>query len=480
MNSLITFPTGAATEENGNFSLSVQESNASKVSTRSDKEKKKTIVAVVAEYLAYLPNLPKSFDRSLRDRLERLSVPNQTRLSFFTIEVVGNEIFCRSLLLVGRVCSTLWAIPKGEALREARYLTAELIEGVAVVVLSILRIPFICSDNAPRLLKTQAWVERSIEYISGEHVLSASITSIEKQRQFLLTVHKFKNNGEISDEWLEEAVAFDRKWIISSTKSRRIARIGAWEQLTSKEINKSRLQNSLLKEFWKIAGSRAAVQEYMQDRVTYLTRLQQLSSTQTQILINVPTSLGGILEYVEKIETEISRLVITLQHQYDPSMRLGKAIFAIESKWKELSQQVFASIMKNPSKLHDIHNLGMHFFPVIDQLLQIKRIYSFYEWASQEEILNPPSFTGLDHLIATCNQLFQETEESWNTKTPICTMDEPTALRILGLSGKPTKNEIRKAFHKKALIHHPDKGGTGQTFAIVQRAHDFILEFYKL
>lgn len=35
-------------------------------------------------------------------------------------------------------------------------------------------------------------------------------------------------------------------------------------------------------------------------------------------------------------------------------------------------------------------------------------------------------------------------------------MDEKTALRILGLDKKPTREEARKAFHCLAKIHHPD------------------------
>lgn len=35
-------------------------------------------------------------------------------------------------------------------------------------------------------------------------------------------------------------------------------------------------------------------------------------------------------------------------------------------------------------------------------------------------------------------------------------MDEKTALRVLGLDKKPTREEARKAFHCLAKIHHPD------------------------
>jgi len=37
-----------------------------------------------------------------------------------------------------------------------------------------------------------------------------------------------------------------------------------------------------------------------------------------------------------------------------------------------------------------------------------------------------------------------------------------------------TENEIKKAYHKAALIHHPDKGGDADDFKYVQTAYEIL------
>jgi hypothetical protein len=46
---------------------------------------------------------------------------------------------------------------------------------------------------------------------------------------------------------------------------------------------------------------------------------------------------------------------------------------------------------------------------------------------------------------------------------------------VLGLSSGATVEEVRAAFRKKALEHHPDQGGSTEAFIATRRAYDAIL-----
>lgn len=43
---------------------------------------------------------------------------------------------------------------------------------------------------------------------------------------------------------------------------------------------------------------------------------------------------------------------------------------------------------------------------------------------------------------------------------------------ILGISAEATEEEIRKAYRRAAMQHHPDRGGSTETFLAVQAAYD--------
>lgn len=47
---------------------------------------------------------------------------------------------------------------------------------------------------------------------------------------------------------------------------------------------------------------------------------------------------------------------------------------------------------------------------------------------------------------------------------------------ILGVSKGADTNEIRKAFKKQALVHHPDRGGDQEKFKQIQHAHDILTD----
>jgi len=45
---------------------------------------------------------------------------------------------------------------------------------------------------------------------------------------------------------------------------------------------------------------------------------------------------------------------------------------------------------------------------------------------------------------------------------------------LLGVDKKATTDEIRKAFRKKALKEHPDKGGDPDKFKTLSHAYDIL------
>lgn len=56
-------------------------------------------------------------------------------------------------------------------------------------------------------------------------------------------------------------------------------------------------------------------------------------------------------------------------------------------------------------------------------------------------------------------------------------MDIADALHILGLSSNATQEDIKRAFHKLAHQHHPDKGGNAETFKKVSEARAVLKDY---
>jgi len=46
----------------------------------------------------------------------------------------------------------------------------------------------------------------------------------------------------------------------------------------------------------------------------------------------------------------------------------------------------------------------------------------------------------------------------------------PTPYQVLGVARNASGDEIKKAYRKKALEHHPEKGGNPEVFKEVQHA----------
>lgn len=58
---------------------------------------------------------------------------------------------------------------------------------------------------------------------------------------------------------------------------------------------------------------------------------------------------------------------------------------------------------------------------------------------------------------------------------PAKTMDTNDALRILNLQEDATKKEVKTAFRKLSLKHHPDHGGLIEDFCLIRDAYEFLL-----
>ncbi len=58
------------------------------------------------------------------------------------------------------------------------------------------------------------------------------------------------------------------------------------------------------------------------------------------------------------------------------------------------------------------------------------------------------------------------------------TMTTAEALRALGLSGQPTKEQIKRAFRDKIRSCHPDHGGSEQQTRHILKAREILLQFF--
>ncbi|MDP2652010.1 MAG: DnaJ domain-containing protein [bacterium] len=66
----------------------------------------------------------------------------------------------------------------------------------------------------------------------------------------------------------------------------------------------------------------------------------------------------------------------------------------------------------------------------------------------------------------------QRPDQSMRSPPQKSSMSKAKAREILGVSKNDSANEIKKAYHRAASIHHPDKGGSANRFMKVKEAYD--------
>ncbi len=55
-------------------------------------------------------------------------------------------------------------------------------------------------------------------------------------------------------------------------------------------------------------------------------------------------------------------------------------------------------------------------------------------------------------------------------------MNQLQALELLGLSHGASPEELKAAYRRKAMLHHPDKGGKQEHFILIKEAYDLLMK----
>jgi DnaJ-class molecular chaperone len=70
----------------------------------------------------------------------------------------------------------------------------------------------------------------------------------------------------------------------------------------------------------------------------------------------------------------------------------------------------------------------------------------------------------------------KKADERIFTKTPETTR---TAYQILGVDGGAVESEIKAAFRKLAMLHHPDRGGSNLEFCKIHAAWTWLRAYHR-
>ena len=62
---------------------------------------------------------------------------------------------------------------------------------------------------------------------------------------------------------------------------------------------------------------------------------------------------------------------------------------------------------------------------------------------------------------------------TWENRNTI-SLDRRRALKIFNLAETATPSDIRKAYRRLSLIHHPDKGGQSNVFNTIHAAYEIL------
>jgi hypothetical protein len=413
--------------------------------------------------------------------------------------ILFDEISCRSFLLIARSVKTVHALMLGvlspfswllrEKLvppnlawkrfcREVRYLGAESFEFIGVVVCSILLLPF-NRQHSHRIINVQIWVERTAEWISGQKIIRETLDSANEKKNLLVQARNvIKISEEEIDKWVDMDIGEIYELTIDFDSSRRIF-------LNPYKCEDIFLLKQKANKWFTDLGS------IISDRIVTVAipRQQQILACLKGLFAfpeyRVPSNcdisdpLEKKLLLFQQITSEIEKTIEQLHEIHDPTHIVKNALENLQKEKKRIFTQAedaaFKNIFSIEKRLEWYKVFAPYFFNSVKKLAEIEYIYSYKNIIHSNEIFSKNFASDLVEQISECQKLLRDEYITWQARgVNKIHLDRQGALKILDLIDTATDVDIRKAYKRLSLIHHPDKGGDAQTFNIIKNAYDLI------
>lgn len=407
--------------------------------------------------------------------------------------ILCNEIFCRSLLLTARSLKTFYSAMHFAAspislltetvssptpawkrfCKEARLLAAEIFEFIGVIVCSVLLLPL--NRDKSRILDVQAWIEKKAEWISGEKMFVDSLQDIrdsaKAKKDLLLQARNVIGiDQEEIDNWVGKAVKFDNIiWKIDFILGRRRIFGRNYESMPAPSAQQK--LDDKLTEIASIISDRIATIAIprQKERLTHLTNLYHHPKHEL-IRSSCTTSdtLEKKLSIFQQLESEINKMVDQLHKRDDPDNVIGKGIESLHQQLRQAIDGATNDYSFQGGALDHFKKVNNHFFLTMKKFGEILYIYSY-----KNDEVSKTFISDLTKQIAECQKLLKNQCLTWATNSDI-PLNRPKALEILDLAEPTTRTDIKKAYHRLSLIHHPDKGGQAEVFDTIHTAYEFL------
>jgi len=87
------------------------------------------------------------------------------------------------------------------------------------------------------------------------------------------------------------------------------------------------------------------------------------------------------------------------------------------------------------------------------------------------------SYTGLPMFMGCCDCYIHKIHRQRfdRVEPPVHTLKKSRSHEILQIEPPVTESDIKKAYRKMCLIHHPDKGGSNDEFIKINNAYNELL-----
>ncbi len=108
----------------------------------------------------------------------------------------------------------------------------------------------------------------------------------------------------------------------------------------------------------------------------------------------------------------------------------------------------------------------------------------YYSWEGEQYCMSCDKWNNVSDNIQACNKAINALRgiERWGTGdmmkaafTGFKALPEAREMQwwdILGINSRASKDQIKDAYRKKAMQHHPDRGGNAETFHKIQKAYE--------